>query len=72
MDQDIVMTIIAKALDFLYDNDQYLISNGERYYVSERSIAHKLGCYLSQLIQEYDIDCEFSRDLDAIKQMGCA
>ena len=54
-----------------YNNDQYLISNGERYYVSERSIAHKLGCYLSQLIQEYDVDCEFSRDLDAIKQMGC-
>ena len=71
MNQDIVMTIIATALDFLYDNDQYLISNGERYYVSERSIAHKLGCYLSQLIQEYDVDCEFSRDLDAIKQMGC-
>ena len=26
MNQDIVMTIIATALDFLYDNDQYLIS----------------------------------------------
>lgn len=71
MNQDIVMTIIANALDFLYNNDQYLISNGKRYYVSERSIAHKLGGYLSQLIQEYDVDCEFSRDLDAIKKMGC-
>lgn len=38
------------GLDMLYENDQYLISNEGRQHVSERSIAHKLGCYLSNLI----------------------
>ena len=37
------------GLDMLYENDQYLISNEGGHHVSERSIAHKLGSYLSNL-----------------------
>ena len=40
------------------------------HHVSERSIAHKLGCYLSNLINEYNVDCEFNRNLDAVKKIG--
>ena len=58
------------GLDILYEKDQYLINNEVNQYVSERSITHKLGCYLSGLINEYDVDCEFNRDLDAVKKMG--
>ena len=61
---------LKTALDMLFYKDQYLICNGEHYYVSERSIAHKLGGYLSQLIHEYDVDCEFNRNLDVVKKMG--
>ena len=54
------------GLDMLYENDQYLISIEGGHHVSERSIAHKLGCYLSNLINEYNVDCEFNRNLDAV------
>lgn len=65
-----IWNILKSGLDMLYDNDQYLISTEGHYYVSERSIAHKLGCYLSHLIKEYDVDCEFNRNLDVVKKMG--
>ena len=35
------------GLDILYEKDQYLINDEVNQYVSERSITHKLGCYLS-------------------------
>jgi len=58
------------GLDMLYENDQYLISIEGGHHVSERSIAHKLGCCLSNLINEYNVDCEFNRNLDAVKKIG--
>lgn len=70
MNQEIEIELLSKALDLLYSNDQYLISNEASQYVGERCIAHKLGGYLSNLISEYDVDCEFNRDLDTVKKMG--
>lgn len=59
----------------LYQNDQYLILSQGENYVSERSITFNLGQYLKAFIQdvygaEYNVDCEFNRDLDTIKRIG--
>lgn len=51
------------ALDMLFYKDQYLICNGTNKHVSELSISHKLGHYLALLIDEYDVDCEYNRNL---------
>ena len=52
---------IDKALDQLYEKDAYLICFDDKFHVSERSITHKLGCYLAQLFESYDVDCEYNR-----------
>lgn len=52
---------IDKALDLLYEKDAYLICFDDKFHVSERSITHKLGCYLSPLFESYDVDCEYNR-----------
>ena len=51
------------ALDMLFYKDQYLIYNETNMHVSELSISHKLGHYLALLIDEYDVDCEYNRNL---------
>lgn len=51
------------ALDMLFYKDQYLICNKTGKHVSELSISHKLGHYLSLCIDEYEVDCEYNRDL---------
>lgn len=52
---------IDKALDQLYEKDAYLICFDDKFHVSERSITHKLGCYLAPLFESYDVDCEYNR-----------
>lgn len=52
---------IDKALDQLYKKDAYLICFDDKFHVSERSITHKLGCYLAPLFESYDVDCEYNR-----------
>ena len=51
------------ALDMLFYKDQYLIFNETDNHVSELSISHKIGHYLSLCIDEYDVDCEYNRDI---------
>ena len=52
---------IDKALDQLYEKNAYLICFDDKFHVSERSITHKLGCYLAPLFESYDVDCEYNR-----------
>lgn len=47
---------LQRAFDNLISNDSFLISNN----LSERSIAHKLGCYLQNEFPEYNVDCEYN------------
>lgn len=56
------------ALDMLFYKDQYLICNDTDKHVSELSISHKIGHYLSLCIDEYDVDCEYNRDLAESKK----
>lgn len=56
-----VLAKVEEALNKLYEKDQYLIHSGGNNHVSERSITHKLGAYLTPLFEEYDVDCEYNR-----------
>lgn len=56
-----VLSKVKEALNKLYEKDQYLIHSGGNNHVSERSITHKIGAYLTSLFDAYDVDCEYNR-----------
>ena len=56
-----ILDKVEEALNKLYEKDQYLIHSEENNHVSERSITHKLGVYLTPLFEGYDVDCEYNR-----------
>lgn len=61
---------LNKSLDKLYIKDWYLFN----YNVHEISITHKLAEYLQDEFSDYDVDCEYNRDItntvgDSIKQI---
>lgn len=68
---------INKALDLLYENDEYLITHpgpkGEDH-VSERGIVFRFGVYFDYLFKQcisidYHIDTEYNRDTCEIKRI---
>ena len=58
--KDEIKDRLNKSLNKLYIKDWYLL----RYNVHERSITHKLAEYLQELFPDYDVDCEYDRDID--------
>jgi hypothetical protein len=56
-DFDEVRYKIETALQLLYRNDHFLITNS----TNERSITHKLAEYIQQLFPEWHVDCEYNR-----------
>jgi hypothetical protein len=46
------------ALEALRDRDNYLLSIG----TNERSITHRLACYLQETLSDWNVDCEYNRD----------
>lgn len=51
-----ILDKVEEALNKLYEKDQYLIYSEENNHVSERSITHKLGVYLTPLFEGYDVN----------------
>lgn len=54
---------IQHGLDILLKVDNYLLKN----VTSERSITHKLGEHYQYIFNEWNVDCEFNRNLDGLK-----
>lgn len=53
-----IESIIHEAIKDLLENDFFLLEKN----VIERSITHKLGCYLQSIIgNEYNVDCEYNK-----------
>jgi hypothetical protein len=52
---------VSKAIDRLLEKDDYLL----RHDANERSITHRLACYLQEEFPEYDVDCEYNKDCDS-------
>ncbi|MHB1758467.1 MAG: hypothetical protein ACYCT9_13360 [Leptospirillum sp.] len=49
--------VVKKATDSLLADDGDLLRND----VNERSITHRLACYLQELFPEWNVDCEYNR-----------
>lgn len=52
-------TLIVKALDSLLSNDAYLLVKN----LHEQAITHRLGIYLQEQFPEWNVDCEWDRNL---------
>lgn len=60
-----IESLVKKAIDRLLNDDGDLL----RYDVNERSITHRLACYLQELFSEWNVDCEYNRDHDKPKKL---
>jgi hypothetical protein len=53
------------ALQQLYENDHFLITNT----TNERTVTHKFAEYLQVLFREWNVDCEYNRVKDRKKSI---
>jgi len=58
--KDYLERILISCIEELFTKDAILIKND----VSERAITHKLAEYLQQRFPEYNVDCEYNRNLE--------
>ncbi|RAK05000.1 hypothetical protein C8C77_13631 [Halanaerobium saccharolyticum] len=75
MDLYEIRSNLLDSMKDLYFYDFYLIKND----LNERSIMHKLGCYLKKYFNDFNIDCEYNgsvehpdlrKKIDIYKQAG--
>ena len=52
---------LIKCLEKLIEKDQFLLVHD----VSERSMSHRLGLYLTQYFNGLDVDCEYNSNVEA-------
>jgi len=62
---DDVKKLVGRALARLSEKDNQLFEKN----VNERSITHKLAEYLQQEFPDWNVDCEYNRNLDEIKRL---
>ena len=58
--ETLVKKALKEALDQLLRADAELLNND----VNERSISHRLACYLEPLFPGWNVDCEYNRKHD--------
>lgn len=80
--QNKLKNCIERALDILYEKDQYLIFHKQEQntdktcHVSERGIVFRFGIYFDSIFRQnisdnYNIDTEYNRNINSIKEMPC-
>lgn len=57
---------IRKGLSLLLEHDDYLLVLD----VNERSITHRLGMYYQFIFPDWDVDCEFNKNLSGPKEIS--
>lgn len=65
MEQYQIERRLMHVIDTLRMNDSYLLQND----CSERSIVHRLAIYLEQVFPQYNVDCEYNRNLGDKKKI---
>ena len=55
-----IQKIIKEVLKKLYEKDIILIENDTH----EQAISHVIACYLAKKFENWDVDCEYNRDLE--------
>lgn len=63
--ETLVKKALKEALDQLLRADAELLNND----VNERSISHRLACYLEPLFPGWNVDCEYNRKHDDPKRL---
>ncbi len=58
--------IINEVLNQFMENDIILLDIG----ANERTISHKIACYLDKKFENLDVDCEYNRDINNIKNIS--
>ena len=62
---DEIKVKVAEAIVDLHEADQYLLE----FNLNERTISHRFALHLQRRLPEWHIDCEYNRDLDAVKML---
>jgi hypothetical protein len=57
---------IELGLKSLFREDGYLLEKG----IAERAITHKLGEHLQYIFPEWNVDCEYNKNIDQYKGIG--
>lgn len=65
MIEDKMRNAVDLAINKLLERDIFLLQND----VNERSISHKLGCYLQELFPDWQVDCEYNRNHEDPKRL---
>ena len=68
MDAPEVEALVDTAVSRLLRNDGGLLIRD----VAERAITNRLAYYLSELFEEWNVDCEYNRNIDTIKRLKYA
>lgn len=63
MTKDEIHTRIKLGLYMLVHNDRYLMEKD----LHERTITHKLANYYEKLFRDWDVDCEYNKNVDVAK-----
>ena len=61
---DEVKRAVNEALRRFYLNDRYLIDHD----VNERALTFRLGLYLQQIFTGWDVDCEYNKNCETLRQ----
>ncbi len=75
IEKSLLYKLVNDALDELYENDSYLISNHNNGYnhVSERGIVFRFGIYFEKIVKKnlpgYNLDSEYNRNNGLIKKL---
>lgn len=67
MDLDKITANIDKALEEFTKEDKYLLENN----ACERSMAHRIACFLENGFPGYDVDCEYNINIESESGKKC-
>jgi len=56
---------VVRSIEQLCDKDPYLLQND----LNECSINHKLACYLQDYFPDWDVDCEYNKNAEKVKEL---
>ncbi|TDP83889.1 hypothetical protein C7957_14314 [Halanaerobium saccharolyticum] len=64
--KELIELRIEASLDKLIEKDKHLVDTK----TNERSLTHRLGMYLQNLFEYWDVDCEYNRDGNKPKRIN--
>ena len=66
MNRDLIEEMVRKSIDRLIKEDSHLLIID----VNERTISHRLALYLQKEFEDWNVDCEYNRNIDTTKMLN--